>query len=69
MEQVFLTFLNIFKAICLGITQAWDFLTATWFTWGTGDEAVAVSPIMLFSVAGLLVVAAVMLIKFLNPLN
>lgn len=69
MDQVFLTFLNITKAICLSIGQAWSWLTTAWFTWGTGDTAVEVSPIMLFSVAGLLIVAAVMLIKFLNPVN
>lgn len=69
MDQVFLTFLNIFKAICLSIGEAWNWLTGVWFTWGTGETAVDVSPIMLFSVTGMLIVAAVMLIKFLNPLS
>ena len=69
MEQVFLTFLNIFKSICLTIGDAWNWLTAVWFTWGTGETAVEVSPLMLFSITGLLIVAAVMLIKFLNPVN
>lgn len=67
MEQVFLSLLNLFKSITLGITDLWSWLTTTWFTYGIGDSAVDVNPLMIFSITGLLIVAAVMLIKFLNP--
>lgn len=69
MEKIFTSFLDVLKTFITNMGEFWNWLITPWFTWGTGEEAVEIGPLMIFSFTGLMVVAAVMLIKFLNPVN
>lgn len=65
MDIIFSAFTKIFESFLYGVQGITEWLMKPWVTWGD----LTISPIMLFSFAGLMVVAAVMLIKFLNPVN
>lgn len=65
MDVILSAFTKIFESFLYAVQGITDWLMKPWVTWGD----VTISPIMLFSFAGLMVVAAVMLIKFLNPVN
>lgn len=69
MEKLFSGFVDLFENLMYGVSAIVDWFFTPWFTWGTGDDAVQIYPLMIFGVAGLFVVVAVMLIKFLNPVN
>lgn len=69
MEKLFQGFTTLFEDLMYGVAAVVDWFFTPWFTWGTGPDAVEIYPLMIFSVAGLGVIIAVMLIKFLNPLS
>lgn len=60
---------EILKSFVYGLGQFWNWLTTPWFTYSMNDQTFEVGPLMLFGLTGLMIVAAVMLIKFLNPVN
>ena len=65
MDVILSAFTTIFESFLYGVQSITEWLMKPWVEWGD----FVVSPIMLFSFGGLMVVAAVMLIKFLNPVN
>lgn len=65
MDVIFSAFTKIFESFLYAAQGITDWFIKPWFTWGDTD----ITPIMIFSFAGLMVVLAVMLIKFLNPLS
>lgn len=65
MDIILSAFTNIFESFLWAVSGIVDWFIKPWFTWGDTE----ITPIMIFSFAGLMVVLAVMLIKFLNPLS
>lgn len=59
MEIIFIQFTKIFESFMYAASAVTEWLIAPWFTWGE----TTVSPIMIFSFAGLMAILAVMLIK------
>lgn len=63
MEYILTAFTQIFESFLYGASTVLEWFVKPWFTWGD----TSISPIMIFSLAGLMIVLGVMLIKFLNP--